>query len=110
MPRDLSYKKEEKLKKIVFIDNEHRHVKLVLKLKNLNITQSKFFRHIVSGLLLEDPRIVSYVEDIVSRTKNAKKRTKDMKEKGVQDYNDLGFSEDEMDNIFDLIEMEYPDL
>ena len=51
-------------KKIVFTENDHRHAKLVLKLKYLRITQSSFFRHIITGFLDGDPNIEKFVETI----------------------------------------------
>ena len=97
-------------KKVIFTDNPHRHAKLVMKLKYLQITQSKFFRHIVTGVLADDPRIMNYVEEIVDRSKKRKNKADKLTEKGIEQYNELGFSDDEMENIFDMIESEFPDL
>jgi len=101
---------EEEQKRIVFTDNVHRHAKLVMKLKYLNITQAKFFRHIISGVLTDDPRIMNYVEEIATRSKVRNNKAQRLKEKGEILYNDLGFSDDEMDDLFDAIESEFPDL
>jgi len=111
MADDLGYKYGQKdEKKVIFTDNPHRHAKLVHKLKYLNLTQSKFFRHIVTGLLTDDPRIMNYVEEIVKRSKQRKKKADKLQQKGIEKYNELGFSDDEMENIFDMIESEFPDL
>jgi DNA segregation ATPase FtsK/SpoIIIE-like protein len=111
MADDLGYKYGQKDEKnVIFTDNPHRHAKLVHKLKYLNLTQSKFFRHIVTGLLTDDPRIMNYVEEIVKRSKQRKKKADKLQQKGIEKYNELGFSDDEMENIFDMIESEFPDL
>ena len=51
-------------KRIVFTENDHRHAQLVLKLKYLRITQSGFFRHIITGLINDDPHILEYTNEI----------------------------------------------
>jgi len=76
----------------------------------LNITQAKFFRHIITGVLTEDPRIMNYTEEIATRSKERKKKAERLTAKGIQDYNDLGFSDDEVEDLFDVIEAEFPDL
>tara|TARA_R110001583_G_scaffold6502_1_gene32969 strand:- start:153 stop:488 length:336 start_codon:yes stop_codon:yes gene_type:complete len=111
MSNDYQYQyNDENEKRIVFTDNLHRHTKLVLKLKYLNITQAKFFRHIITGVLTEDPRVMNYTEEIATRSKERKKKAERLTAKGIQDYNDLGFSDDEVEDLFDVIEAEFPDL
>jgi len=111
MSEDWGYKYgQAEEKKVICTDNPHRHAKLVMKLKYLQITQSKFFRHIVTGVLNDDPRIMNYVEEIVNRSKKRKNKADKLKQKGEEQYNELGFSDDEMENIFDMIESEFPDL
>jgi len=111
MPDDYAYRyNEENEKRIVFTDNLHRHTKLVLKLKYLNITQAKLFRHIITGVLTEDPRIMNYVEEIATRSKLRKKKAEQLEKKGRENYNDLGFSDEEMEGLFDVLESEFPDL
>jgi DNA-binding transcriptional regulator YhcF (GntR family) len=111
MSKDFGYKQSsEDEKRVVFTDNHHRHAKFTMKLKYLQITQSKFFRHIITGVLEDDPRIMNYVEEIAKRSKARKKKAQKLEEKGIEKYNELGFSDDEVENIFDMIESEFPDL
>ena len=56
-------------KQVVFTENDHRHAQLVLKLKYLRITQSSFFRHIITGLLNDDPRVLEYTNEISFKSK-----------------------------------------
>ena len=101
---------EEEQKRIVFTDNMHRHAKLVMKLKYLNVTQAKFFRHIITGMLKGDPRLMSYIEEITPRSKVRASKAEKAKEQGRRLYNDLGFSEVEMGDLFDILESEFPEL
>ena len=72
--------------------------------------EAKFFRHIITGVLTEDPRVMNYTEEIATRSKERKKKAERLTAKGIQDYNDLGFSDDEVEDLFDVIEAEFPDL
>ena len=87
MSKDFGYKQSsEDEKRVVFTDNHHRHAKFTMKLKYLQITQSKFFRHIITGVLEDDPRIMNYVEEIANRSKARKKKAQKLEEKGVEKY------------------------
>jgi hypothetical protein len=108
MPNDIDYGKLTK--KIVFTENDHRQAKLVTKLRQDGLTQSKFFRHMVTAYLDEDERIVSYVDEVKQQSKLRKTKTKRLRDQGNQAINDLGLSEQQVVDIFDLIAKEHPDL
>lgn len=97
-------------KKIVFTENDHRHAQLILRLKHDDLRQSEFFRAMITGYLKQDERIMSFIEEL--RTQSIKKQTKSKKlrQKGKQLLNESGFSEDQIEDIFDLIAEEHPDL
>jgi hypothetical protein len=97
-------------KKIVFTENDHRHAQLIVRLKHDELKQSEFFRAMITGYLKQDERIMSFVEDL--RTQSIKKQTKSKKlrQQGRQLLNDSGFSDDQIEDIFDLIAEEHPDL
>ena len=97
-------------KRIVFTENDHRHAQLVLKLKYLRLTQAAFFRHVITGLIEDDARIVEYTHDISFKSKNKKAKSQKLQKIGVQKLRDFGLSEDDVEDIFDLIEEEGPDL
>lgn len=97
-------------KRIVFTENDHRHAQLVLKLKYLRLTQAAFFRHIISGLIDDDERIVEYTNEISARSKDKKRKSQKLQKIGAQKLRDFGLSENDVENIFDLIEKENPEL
>jgi hypothetical protein len=97
-------------KRIVFTENDHRHAQLVLKLKYLRLTQAAFFRHVISGLLEDDPRIVEFANDISFKSKDKRSKSEKLQKIGVQKMRDFGLSEDDVEDIFDLIEEEGPEL
>jgi hypothetical protein len=97
-------------KRIVFTESDHRHAQLVLKLKYAGLKQSDFFRGIISAYLAGDDRIESYVNEISKLSKERKAKSKKLSNTGQQTIRDFGFTDGEIENIFDLIEEEHPEL
>ena len=97
-------------KRIVFTESDHRHAQLIIKLRHDGLRQSEFFRSIITGYLAGDERIESFIEETSSLSKKRKNKSNQLKSKGRQNVSDFGFTDGEIDNIFDLIEEEYPDL
>jgi len=97
-------------KRIIFVDNDHRHAKLLVKLKYDGLKQSDFFRHIVSGYLANDTRIDEYVEELKTQSLKRKSKTRKLKQAGRRNASDLNLRKEEIENIFDILEEEHPDL
>tara|TARA_R110001592_G_scaffold141870_1_gene363787 strand:- start:57 stop:383 length:327 start_codon:yes stop_codon:yes gene_type:complete len=97
-------------KRIVFTENDHRHVNFLMKLKSIGVTQSKFFRYIISGLIEDDPRLHEFIDDISDVSKKKKKTSKKLRTTGNEKLNDYGLNEDDVENIFDMIAEEFPTL
>ena len=102
-------------KKLVFEEDEKRHADLKIKLKHYGISQANFFRACVSGLINDDAQFMKYFDKVLDEYTyiKSKKKTQDSKRllsKGLKQLGDLGFADGEIDNIFDLIEKEHPDL
>lgn len=108
MSNDIEYGKMTK--RIVFTENDHRHAQLILKLKHDGMRQSEFFRSLITAYLAGDERIQSYVDEVSQLSKKKKNRSAKLKKEGTQKLSDFGFTDGEIDNIFDLIEEEHPDL
>ena len=108
MSEDANYGKNNK--RIIFTDTDHRHAQLTLKLKSDGMTQAKFFRSLITGYLSDDDRIRNYVVDSGDLSKQKKQRNIKLREKGKQITQDLALSNDQLENIFDLISEEFPDL
>ena len=108
MSSDIDYGKLTK--RIVFTENDHRHAQLVLKLKHDGIKQSEFLRSLITAYIAGDERIQSYVDEISQLSKKRKSKSKKLREQGQQKIDDFGFTDGEIQNIFDLIEEEHPEL
>lgn len=95
-------------KRIVFTENDHRHVKFLLKLKSIGMTQSKFFRLIITGIIEDNTILREYVDLYSDVSKSKKQKSKKLREQGKNLVADLGLDENEVDNIFDMIAEEFP--
>ena len=98
------------LKRIVFTEIDHRHAQLVVKLKNDGITQAKFFRNLITGYLEGDPRLVEFVREKGNLSIQRKSKIHKLEEKGKALVQELGLDEGQVEDIFDMIAEEFPDL
>ena len=98
-------------KRIVFTDNDHRHAKLLARLRYDGLTQSDFFRLLVGGYIDGDPRVQEFIDEKKNQSIKRKTKSKKLRLEGKQKMSDLALEDKEMiDNIFDLIAEEHPDL
>ena len=101
-------------KKILFTDTDKRHADLKLRLHYDGLTQADFFRSLITGYLEKDENILNFIievqesKNIHSKQKRAK--SKKLEEEGENLMKKLGLGEEEIENIFDLLEEEYPNL
>ena len=106
----MKYGKNEK--RILFYDTDKRHAELKIKLEYDGMGQSEFFRALVTGYLSEDEDIINYVSAYKQEFGRQSKRQQTAASKERQDGMEQQalFAEDEIENIFSIIEKENPDL
>ena len=97
-------------KRIVFTENDNRHAQFMMKLREVGITQSKFFRLIITGFIEGDTRLFNFISENSGQSKTKVQKIKKLRDKGKKLMEDLAFDDTEIDNIFDLIAEEHPDL
>ena len=97
-------------KRIVFTENDNRLAQFMMKLREVGITQSKFFRLIITGFIDGDDRLFEFISENSGQSKLKTNKIKKLKQKGKQLMEDLAFNDTEIENIFDLIAEEHPDL
>lgn len=110
----MTEKKEKKDKKIIFDDSSKRHAQLKIRLEYDNLTQAEFFRSFITGYLDKDERVLSYLESYKLKKKKQSKRNVKYINRDNEKAEDLlsqfGIKDGELENIFDLIAKEHPDL
>tara|TARA_R100000008_G_C3562481_1_gene157064 strand:+ start:235 stop:567 length:333 start_codon:yes stop_codon:yes gene_type:complete len=97
-------------KKIVFTDSDHRHAQLVLRLKHDGLTQSGFFRHMITAYIEGDERVQELVSEFSNQSKTRTSKSRKLHSQGRKKISSYGLNDGEIENIFDLIEQEYPEL
>jgi len=108
----VDYGKNEK--RISFMDNDKRIAEMLVRLKHDGLTKTKFFRAVLTGYLERDASIVDFVDRLkeksISQSKNKIKKVKQLEKEGKISKVKFGLDEGEIQNIFDMLEKEHPDL
>tara|TARA_A100001011_G_scaffold385744_2_gene460293 strand:+ start:8112 stop:8441 length:330 start_codon:yes stop_codon:yes gene_type:complete len=97
-------------KRIVFTETDHRHAQLIVKLKSHGMTQAKFFRSLITGYLEGDERIENFILDNGNLSIERRRKVDKYRTSGRANLSDLGLDEDQIDDLFDVIAEEFPDL
>tara|TARA_Y100001937_G_scaffold127792_1_gene201153 strand:+ start:3850 stop:4176 length:327 start_codon:yes stop_codon:yes gene_type:complete len=105
---DIKYGKNDK--RIVFTDTDHRHAQLLVRLRTDGMKQSQFFRSLITGYIEQDERIVSYFDDVKEQSKERKVKSNKLRKSGQELMSSSGFSQDQIEDIFDMIAQEHPEL
>ena len=104
----------KKNKKIVFDDTDIRHAKLKIRLQHDNLSQAEFFRAMITGYIENDTILLKYIrkykEDNKIQSKSNSKKAYDEIKSGQQKMKSFGIADTELEDLFDLIAKEYPDL
>ena len=101
-------------KRIVFEDTDVRHAKLKIRLQNAGMSQSEFFRVLITGYIEKDSLVLEFLNKYKKKSKKQAKRAIKMIEKdlmeGQRKMEKFGIGDVELEDIFDLIASEHPDL
>ena len=108
MVEELEYGKNDK--RIVFTDTDHRHAQLLVKLKTDGMTQAKFFRSLISGYINGDERIESFILENGNHSIKRQQQVDRIRKTGRNKMSELGLDDEQVDNLFDLIAEEFPEL
>ena len=97
----------ENKKKIVFFDTDERHKELKIILDRYGLTQSKLFRYLVT-CMLEENQISKDIIRMIDDNSNKKSRKRSKRVQAIEEKAQQ--KQEEIDDIFDLIAREHPDL
>ena len=102
------------LKKVVFADTDKRHADLKIRLRYDGLTQLQFFQSILTGYIEKDPRIMEFFLD-VKRSLAKQGKVKVSKSHSIYERGELNkalfkLTDEESDEIFDLIAEEFSDI
>jgi len=101
-------------KKFMFYDSERRQADLRIKLKNDNMNQSQFFRAMISGYLENDARVLEYLDSYKDKFSLQGKEHRDTNKRQIKQgeivKKQFGLDDNDIENFFDIMEEEHPDL
>ena len=101
-------------KKIMFYESIKRQADLRVKLEYDNLKQSEFFRCLITGYLNNDDQVVAYIQkykqDLGIHNKIKRQKSQKLIAAGKENINKLGLKKSELENIFDIIAEEFPEL
>ena len=91
----------------------HENLKIRLYYDEIK-TQSEFFRYCVESYLEQEPLFMEFLDDYkINKKVQSKKRSrksKDLRDQGKSLLADLALTADDVENIFDILEEELPEL
>jgi len=91
----------------------HENLKIRLFYDEIK-TQSEFFRNCVESYLDQDPLFVAFLDDYKINKKVQSKRrvtkSRQLRASGENLLRDLSLTDDDIENIFDILEEELPEL
>jgi hypothetical protein len=93
--------------RLVITDSDSLIAKLKLQLSYDNISQPQFFKLILEAYLKRDERIISIIEDFRNHKKTKRKKDRAETKKTISDF---ALDENEINDMFDIISKENPDL
>ncbi len=106
------YGKNEK--RISFMDTDKRNAEMIVRLKHDGLTKTKFFRAILTGYLERDAAIVDFIERLKEesgiQSKSRSKKVKQLESDGKKNLSKFGLEDKDIENIFDALEKQHPDL
>ena len=101
-------------KKVVFYENEKKHADFKIRLHYDGLGQSEFFRAIIAGYINQDEDLLNYIakyqEEHDKHSKAKRAESKRLLSTGAEVTKKFGLEEREIEDIFDLLEKENPDL
>ena len=100
--------------KIMFTVTERTKADFKLQLQYDSLTQVKFFRSLIEGYINKDSDLMVYINKFkkqngIQNNIQRNKITRNIK-KATQIENKFSLGDDEVENIFDILEKEHPDL
>ncbi len=110
--KDIKIQRVDGVKKLNIFIYDSSHAEFLLKLKYDKLTQKKFFRLMVESYLKDDSDMKNLISKTIENKLSKRKKKNKIKEEQQQQTisEDFGLDENEIKNIFDILEKENPDI
>ena len=101
-------------KKYTFYAKDSLHAEFKIRMQHHSMTQSEFLRACVEAAVSKDPMmdlfIQHYKEENGKQSKAQRKKMSKEVEESADILNDFGLGDGDIDNIFDIIAEEHPEI
>jgi hypothetical protein len=106
--------KSDSVKRVYVYMDEKQHMDLKIRLDYHNVGMSEFVRACSEALLLGHPIMEQFMDNYKENSEKHSKRNNKIakrdREKSEKMSSDLGLNLDEIENIFDIIEEDHPEI
>ena len=106
--------KSDSVKRVYVYMEEKQHMDLKVRLDYHNIGMSEFVRACSEALLVSHPIMEQFMDSYKETSPKHSKRNNNIakkdREKSDKIVNDLGLNLDEIEDIFDIIENDHPEI
>ena len=110
----MSYKFRKAEKQVCFEDFDKNHADLKIRLHYDGLRQNEFFRLMMRKYINKDENMMKIIDEYKehkgAQSKLDRKKSKQLIQKGREMQGQLALNPNEVENIFDLLEKEYPEL
>ena len=104
----------DEIKRIIFLDTDRRHADLKIRLYYDGLSQTDFFKGMITGYIERDERLVPFIDELRKKfSKHGKQKlekSKKLHESGLSNKNKFALSDSEVEDIFDILKEEFPDI
>jgi|TARA_R100000008_G_C3562983_1_gene157378 hypothetical protein len=100
-------------KQICFEGSTKLHADLKIRLHYDNIKIKEFFNKVVQGYIEKNENIINFIEEIKEKKQTSKTKineNKKMVKKQKETVRKFGLDVEDIENIFDILEKEHPNL
>ena len=101
-------------KKFVFYAKDNLHAQFKIRMQNHNLTQSEFLRACVQAAVDKDPIMELFIDDYKEKNNKQSKaqraKIKKDQKKSEEILNDFGIDGGDIEDIFDIIAKEHPEI
>jgi|TARA_R100000008_G_C3508871_1_gene127739 hypothetical protein len=97
-------------KRICFEDTPKRHADLKIRLRYDGLSMTTFFSEVVAAYLEKNENIMKFVGEIREYSETKKQAILKTENKERDIINKFGLKEDEIEDIFDIIKRENPEI
>ena len=101
-------------KKFTFYAKDKLHAKFKIRMQFHSLTQSEFLRACVEAAVDQDSIMEMFIDNYKEKTDRQSKKQRDQikkdSDKSQEILNDFGLGDGDIDNIFDIIAEEHPEI